>query len=479
MNKLFFIHTVLLLACAACTPAPSPNTPQPPSAPPVPTASPLPTAVVMASPTPETPSLTAKTYWAMSSFSDSTTADPDWANGEPDVTDCSEPVLPVWSPSAGDQPETLTLAYPVPVLASQLDIYYIGQPGEIIRVEAQNSLSGLGRLLFDAQETPPNLPDETQCPARLSLPVHVDFEVDLVILTVTGSPKPVQIDAVGLTGELRGYLDLPVLWRVPLANTPVSLAAGKDGLIYVITEPNGLYAYDTEGNQLKKFQVPSEALLTDITTASSGNLLVVDEGYGWFILMSPEGEHLTIGGSDLRGQAAIHPSNGNFYVLKGGSILVYTEKGDLLDEMLLDETAVYSSLAFDRQSRLFVLRNPQWQPELLQLDPLTGSELDAIPLSFANQYPIEIVARDLAIDANGNFYILFQLNTGQIAVHVLDRQGNLLYRFGRLTADMDDWTEGAFLDPHALAVSPDGRFIVVADGWDETSYLTAFLKESE
>ncbi|NPV78589.1 MAG: hypothetical protein HPY59_19710, partial [Anaerolineae bacterium] len=311
------------------------------------------------------------------------------------------------------------------------------------------------------------------------LPVHEDFEIDLIVITVAASQNPVQIDAVGLTGELLGYLDLPVFWRVSLPNTPVSLAAGKDGLIYAVTDPTGLYTYDVEGNQLGKFSVPDQALLTDVTTDSRGNLLVVDDGYGWFIQMSPEGEHLTIGGDGLYGQAAVHPSNGHFYILKDRVILIYTEEGEPLDEMPLDETAVYSSLAFDRQGRLFTLRNPQWQPELLQIDPLSGAELDAIPLSRATQYPIEIVARDLAIDTGGNFYILFQMNTGQIAVHMLDPRGNFLHRFGRLTDDMDDWPEGALFDPRALTVSPDGRLIIVADGWGETSYLTAFLKEHE
>ncbi len=85
----------------------------------------------------------------------------------------------------------------------------------------------------------------------------------------------------------------------------------------------------------------------------------------------------------------------------------------------------------------------------------------------------------MVIDDSGNFYILFGLNTGQIAVHVLDPQGNFLRRFGRLTTDMDDWLEGALFDPRAITVSADGRFILVADGYEETAYLTAFLIEME
>jgi hypothetical protein len=33
----------------------------------------------------------------------------------------------------------------------------------------------------------------------------------------------------------------------------------------------------------------------------------------------------------------------------------------------------------------------------------------------------------------------------------------------------------SFLDPVAITVSPDGRFILVADGYEEKPYLSAFL----
>lgn len=36
---------------------------------------------------------------------------------------------------------------------------------------------------------------------------------------------------------------------------------------------------------------------------------------------------------------------------------------------------------------------------------------------------------------------------------------------------------GSFLDPAAITVSPDGRFILVADGYEDKSYLSAFLME--
>lgn len=483
-NRFFLAFLALLLASLAC------KTVQP-AAPDAPASEPtakraessatatIPPAPTDPSPEPTTASQPGTVYWPMQAFSD--VGDPDWAAGQPDVSDCAEPMQPTWAASATDQPVVLTLAYPTPVLASQIDLYTLGgQPGDILRVEVQNSLSGLGRLIHDGEQAALSSPDGGQCPAKLSLPAQVDFEVDLVIITVAASPNPLQIDTVGLAGELLGYFEPPVYWRVPLPGTPVSLAVNPNGLVFAATEPNGLFTYDIEGNQLKQHPIPNEAQLTDVTADPFGNFVVVDDGYGWFILMSPEGEHLTIGGEYLYGQGAVSPADGNLYILKGSSLLVYTtDTAEFLREMPLDAPPTYASLAFDPAGRLFTLRSPGWQPELLQLDPQTGAELDAIPLARANQHPIEIVARDLAIDANGNFYVLFQMNTGQIAIHVLDAQGSFVNRFGRLTFDPENWREGIFFDPRAIAVSPDGRFVLVADGFEGHGRLTAFLLEPE
>ena len=240
MKTTLWIFLIFLLAAAACNPAPSSvaltQTPESSLA-----ADPLlPTVSIQPSPTTEPAPLSDNTYWAMNAFSESTTADPDFAAGEPDIVDCSMPVLPAWAPLASDQSEILTLAYPTPVLANQLDIYYIGQPDEILQVEVLNSLSGLGRLIYDVEDAPLNLLADDACPAKLSLPINVDIEVDVVVITIAASDKPVQIDAAGLTGELLGYVDMPVFWRVPLPGTPVSLATGENGQVFAITAPRGV-----------------------------------------------------------------------------------------------------------------------------------------------------------------------------------------------------------------------------------------------
>ena len=145
--------------------------------------------------------------------------------------------------------------------------------------------------------------------------------------------------------------------------------------------------------------------------------------------------------------------------------------------MPLDELHSLGGLAFNAKGQLYALRDYDWDAALVELDPLTLEELDATPLRRTDK--VETVARDLAIDASGNLYILFQLNAGRIAVHMLDSNGVTIKRFGKITNDLENWPEGEFLDPRAIAVSPDGRFILIADGYEQSSYLTAYLVEEE
>lgn len=395
----------------------------------------------------------------------------------PELPFCGESYLATLPEESGEI--VLALTFLTPLLPEQFEIYTGGQADGIRRVEMLNSVSGLGRLIYESGGAMRREAlAEGACAERLTLPAGADFEVDRLFIAFENLAAAGQVGAVEMLGRLEGLADVPVFWRVPLPGAPVDIAAGQNGRVYVATEPNGLYAYDVEGNQLRQYPAPSIASLSSVAADPFGNLVVTDAAYGWFILISPEGEHLTIGGNETYYDAAVSPLDGNLYLLKAASIAVFTtDTAELIREMPLDETRSYGSLTFDPQGRLYLLRDFNWSANLLVMDPLTGEELDTFPLERSEQ--AEIVAHDLAIDASGNIYVLFSMNVGQMAVHVLDAHGNLVQRFGRLTADLDDWPEGAFLDPRAITVSPDGRFILVADGYDDTAYLTAFLVEPQ
>ncbi len=366
----------------------------------------------------------------------------------------------------------LTLTYSKPLLPQQVNIIQDENPDGILRIELLNSASGLGKVIYESgQNVSPQPLLDNPCAEVLSIPAQADFEADTIFVTFASMAAAAKLGSVELTGYFEAFSDLPVFWRVPLPGAPISLAANAHGTLYVATDPNGIYTYDVEGNQLNEFSVPVEAVISDVTSDPSGNLVLMDTLYQWFVVFSAEGEQLAAGGEGIVTQVAVSPLDGNVYLLGENSIRVYTsDTTTFLREMPIEEIS-YKGLAFDPAGYLYTIR--QYEAVLLKLDPITGEELDAMPLRRSSAYG-DIEPRDLAIDENGNSYVLFSTNTGQAAVHILDPQGNLLRRVGQLTYDPDSWEEGQFFEPRAIAVSPDGRFLFIADGYDDTVYLTAF-----
>ncbi len=385
---------------------------------------------------------------------------------------CGDEWLASLDPQSGEI--ILTLTYSAPLLPEQIELYTGGGPHGIRRIELLNSLSGLGKLVYEGGQNLQADPASGVCAQKLTLPASADFEVDTIFISFENPAAVAQLGAVELLGRLNAYIEAPVYWRVPLPNTPVGLAVNPTGLVFAATEPNGLFTCDIEGNQRKQHSIPSEAQLTGVAADPFGNFVVVDGGYGWFILLSPEGEHLTVGGDGVFGAAAVSPIDGNLYLLMGSQVHVYTaDTGEFLRLLPLDDLHTHTSLAFAPDGRLFTLRDYDWDATLLELDPLTGAEGDSIPLRHSNT--VDTLASDLAIDAAGNFYILYRMNAANIAIHVLSPDGTLIKRFGQLTFDPSDRPEGTFFEPRAIAVSPNGRFILIADGYEENATLTAFI----
>lgn len=384
----------------------------------------------------------------------------------------------------------LRLSYWQALLPEGLELFLGPQPDGIEYIEVLNSTTGLGKLIYeDGQPITRQALDTGSCQQLLTIPFQTNFEIDTVFISFKNPQAVWQLASVEMLGRMQAFSDPPVFWRLPLDGYPAGLAATETGLVYVITDPDGfanyadpardsLYSYDVEGNQLKKFSIPNGSNLVDVNADPFGNLVVIDSTYGWFISLSPEGEQLSAGGEDLTGQVAVSPLDGNVYILTGSAIRVYTsDTGEFLREMPLNDIHSHAKLAFNPQGHLYTLRDYDWAAELLQLDPLTGQEINRIPLERSST--VDILASDLAIDGSGNFYILFTMNDGEIAIHILDPQGGLLHRLGKLTYDPADRPEGTFFEPREIAVTPDGRFLLIADGIDGDFSLTAYLLEPE
>jgi hypothetical protein len=106
------------------------------------------------------------------------------------VTNCSDPILPTWALPASDQPQALTLTYTTPLLPHQVNLFLVGNPQQILCVEVVNSLTGLGRLIYDREHPEVKLPDGKTCPVQVSIPANLDFEVDTIIVHTDAAKTP-------------------------------------------------------------------------------------------------------------------------------------------------------------------------------------------------------------------------------------------------------------------------------------------------
>ena len=394
---------------------------------------------------------------------------------DPAFPECGDAWL---SDFAGDSGENvITLEYLTPVIPTKLELFTNLDPEKIMRVELLNSFSGLSIIFNETQ--PPVWEQQTNpgaCKNSYTLEIDTDIEVDTIFIEFTDLSSAAQLDSAVLTGRLESYADPLVYWRIPIPNTPRDMVVNPLGEIFVATDMLGLYKYDLEGNQLDDYPAPNTADVMSVEADALGNFYLADAGYGWLVVFDAEGIQTNAGGDDIFGRLAYNHLDGSLYLLHGNLIEVYPANTlEFSHQVLLDATHSYGNLTFSPDGRLFLLRDFDWDAVLVEVDPSTGEEINAFPLVNSNKR--EIVAKDLTMDTAGNIYVLFGMNTGEIAVHMFDPYGNLIQRFGYLTSDANGWAEGSFLDPKAISVTQDGRFLVVADGYEDQSFLTTYLLE--
>jgi sugar lactone lactonase YvrE len=294
---------------------------------------------------------------------------------------------------------------------------------------------------------------------------------------------PTQTAGVEPGEDQPAIADLPVFWRVSIPSQdppeefglPGGITAGNLGNIQLAEGAHGIYTYDVEGNLLKTIQSPEHSNLTDVTTDAFGNLIVTDSGYGWFIVLSATGEQIVAGGEEFDDDGpfsvAVSPVDGNLYLRDKERIRVYTsDTAEHLRDLPLDSGA-YFGMAFDSAGNLYLAE--QYSASVLKLDPANGKLIDTLGVpALADSTP-----RDLALDDQGNIYVLVNFSPGDAAVYMLDPQGNLLKRFGQLIYEPPEGQRqdgGALFDPISLAVTQDGRFLVICDAYEDITYLTAY-----
>lgn len=395
---------------------------------------------------------------------------------DPNSLECGESWLSDVADDSGEN--VITLQYLTPVIPTGIELFTNLDAEKIVRVELLNSFSGLSIIYNENQ--PPEWEQKTNhggCEKSLAMKIDTDIEVDTVFVEFSDLSSAAQLDSAMLSGRLDSYTQPMILWRVSLPATPVDMQVNPLGEIIVATDPNGLHKYDLQGNLLDEFSAADIAKVMSVEADTKGNSYVVDADNGGVVVVDSNGVQMAAGGDDLLGHLAFNPMDGNLYLLHDNAINVYTSRTlELTRQVLLGEIHSYGNLTFSPDGRLFVLRDYDWEAILVELDAFTGEEINAFPLENSNQG--EIVARDLSVDAEGNAYVLYGMNTGEIAIHMYDANGFLVQRFGHLTSDAEGWTEGTFLDPRSIAVTPDGKFLVLVDGYADQSFLTAYSMEN-
>jgi DNA-binding beta-propeller fold protein YncE len=424
-----------------------------------------------------------RSLWAVDVLSDLETIDLEYVIGST-LGDFCEDGFDWVRIQPNSVPDTfyLQLNYTYPVNPGMVNVYIVGDPGSTMRVELMDSRSGLGADIFEGK-----ILAGDDCPNKVSIPVDTDLMVDTVILTFQNVRNPFLVDGVELVGVLPGYLDLPVFWRVPLTSDstwdtasqlPGGLAVDPFGVLYVANGRNGLLRYDVEGNLVRIYSVPTVSNVSDVAIDQWGNMVVTDNVYQWFIIYNEDGEQMNAGGEDFGfdepREAAVSPVDGNIYLLDSGEdyarVRVYAlDTAAWIRDIPLDKGGpdVYTGLAFDSQGYLYMI--DRYDATVIKMDPVSGKEVNVLGYdTLAGTSPF-----DLALDADGNLYILLITSRDDNAVYTLGPNGALLSRFGSLDYECADHSEGRFCFPLAITVTQDGRFVFIL----ENGYLTAYRIE--
>ena len=386
--------------------------------------------------------------------------------------------------SGYEEPEmevTINLNYAQALIPEKVNLVLKEMNEGITRVEILNTRTGLGREIFreNLHRSFSRLENQA-CALRLELPVEIDFEVNTVIIGFKNLAAAALLDAVELVGSPLSYEEPPVAWRVALNGKPLSLTVDPLNQVWVSLEPNIILRYDVEGNLLEELPAIPSGHITDMAINTDGDLVLNDEDFGEYIILS-KGVEVARGGGDAPTLAvAVEPGKKNIYML--GSLdglyylLNYLPNSYEINNPLTLVSTSYTTLAFNSANQLFTIRDQDGF--LAEIDENSGLEFYSIPLSAYNQPGV--LPKSMAIDKNDNFYVLFSSNPENAAVKVYDVDGFYFRSFGKLiNQPLSQWPEGRYVNPVDIALSPDSRFVFIIDGEGDTNYLTCLLLQAE
>ncbi len=515
MKRHFFLMIILLALATAVTACSSPEPELEPTPTPLtdtavaPTDVPIPAteALVVPTDTPE-PSPTPVELlqqWAIDAVASSEYGSDDWtaqqATGQPNTSECND-LGTAWASRTRSNIDLLDVYYETPVHATAINIYQSYNPDQVVQVDM---IDLSGEIIPAYTQEPSGITDE--CPYVLTIDVdQTDFLVQGVRITVDQSflKSRNEIDAVelvGVAGEGESVRPAPpiappitfdppagFLWRDGGKDDFAFLGgmdASADGLVYITDNINGIWVYDTDGNQVGVIDHNELNNPTDVKVGPDGNLYVASWGADQVFVFSPDGALITQFGEEGTGDGQFGTFSPSALAV-GPDGMVY-----VLDENEDDAGENYTRVQKFTSNGAFV----SWFP--IEEDFFAASGMDVGPdgnlyvAGFVGGYimkmdsdgnVLERLGEDaldfagpqhVALDADGNMFVSIWTEAGVVK---LDPAGNLVARFGvEVEPGERDWSGGGFSTPEGVAVLPDGSMAFASDGSGTYSYITGFM----
>lgn len=345
-----------------------------------------------------------------------------------------------------------------------------------------------GRTAVPATEIPLGAtlaPTATPLPTLTPLPAHTPPPPTATpVATPTLIPPTPTPDATP-TAVSDAASGPRVLWR----------AGGKDvftvlgGLdidgerVYVADAYRGALVFDLEGHHLDTLSPGEIGYVVDVKVGPAGIIYLADMAFHQISMFDANGALLGAFGGSGRGDGEFGADSprglavgvhGEIYVLdpnlndEGRSIMrvqVFSADGDFLYSLTVGPGYDERALTFGPNDTLLVVSEEGYVAELI---PDNGLLIQRLGLDALR----ERLPQALAVDAAGTMYVTTLIPA---AVAILDPAGQFVEWLGEETVRTDEgWPEGEFLFPFGVAVSADGRYVVVGDTFESFAYITVF-----
>ncbi len=432
--------------------------------------------------------------WAIGAIASSEYGDPDYgamqATGKPDTLACGD-FPSAWSPADADGIEWLELTYDVPTVPTLINIIQTRNPSQIVKVELIDYLDGYYEI-YSAQPYA-----FAECPHTLSIPVlDVGYQIRGLRITVDQAVLGVgraAIDAVEVIGAVeRFFVPEPttaanVLWQVgstsdaltDLSFTTFGGIDATDTAVYVADAYNGVYVFDLEGNYQGQLAQGEIGYVVDVKVGPTGNVYLAEAGFRQVVMFNAEGDLLGAFGGFGTGDGEFSGDSpaalavgldGGVYALDigdaGTRVQMFTAEGEFIRSFPIEAELSAKAMDVGPDGTLFLIGSDGY---ILELTPDDGRVIQRLGQeALGDAFP-----QMFSVDDAGNFYVVTWTPPGAVK---LDAQGQLLETIGVETVNdgVTGWPAGEFLFPVGIAVTGDGRYLFIGDGFGEFVFLTVY-----